>query len=175
MKFKFFILILFCSFLIFTSETTAEDLSAIVTRVSDGDTIWVQPDTGGKKIKIRIWGIDTPEKFKSRKLYQSARVCRTIPGKVKHLGERASGFAKRILKGKKVRVEVMGRGKYGRVLAKIILPDGEDYGLKIIKEGYSCVYWKTTDEAYIKAMKEADKTRKGLWGLDYRLMKCLCY
>lgn len=50
-------------------------------------------------------------------------------------GQRASGFARRILKGKKVRVEVMGRGRYGRPLAKIIiLPEEEDYGLKIIRE-----------------------------------------
>ncbi len=153
-----------------------ENFSGVVVKVSDGDTIWVQPDTGGKKIKIRVWGIDTPEKFKSRKLYWSARICGTTTGKVKHLGERASGFAKRTLKGKRVSVKVMGRGRYGRLLAKIIiLPEEEDYGLKIIKEGFSCVYRKSTDRKYIETMEKARKGRKGLWNVDFDLMNCLCY
>ena len=129
---------------LFPTISPAQTFYAVVTKVSDGDTIWVTTDDG-ERIKIRIWGIDTPEKFNSRKLLRSARSCRVGRGKVKHLGERVSGFAKRILKGKIVQVVVKGKGRYGRVLAKIILPDREDYGLKIIKEGYSCVYWKSTD------------------------------
>jgi len=159
----------------FTKDEYVDNFTGVVVKVSDGDTIWVKPDTG-KRIKIRIWGIDTPEKFRSRKLYNSARACGTTPGKVKHLGQRASGFARRTLKGKRVRVEVMGRGRYGRLLAKIIiLPEEEDYGLKIIKEGFSCVYWKSTDRKYIEAMEKARKERKGLWNVDFDLMNCLCY
>lgn len=34
---------------------------ARVTRVSDGDTIWVQPLSGGRYRKLRLDGLDAPE------------------------------------------------------------------------------------------------------------------
>jgi endonuclease YncB( thermonuclease family) len=33
----------------------------VVTYVSDGDTVWVQPLQGGKAHKVRLLGIDAPE------------------------------------------------------------------------------------------------------------------
>lgn len=146
----------------------------VVEKVSDGDTIWVRSDKG-QKLKIRIWGIDTPEKYTSNKLDKDAKVCHSSKSKIRKLGIKASWFAKKMLYGKKVKVKAIGRGFYGRTLAKIQLPDGKDYGLIIIGDGYSCVYRKSTSRVYIKAMKEAEKNKKGLWGIDPQLMKCLCY
>ena len=33
----------------------------VVTHVSDGDTVWVQPLQGGEAYKVRLLGIDAPE------------------------------------------------------------------------------------------------------------------
>ncbi len=33
----------------------------VVTHVSDGDTVWVQPLHGGEAHKVRLLGIDAPE------------------------------------------------------------------------------------------------------------------
>ncbi len=43
----------------------SQDLWKVV-KISDGDTIWVKR-AGQRKIKIRVWGIDTPEKYRSKK------------------------------------------------------------------------------------------------------------
>ncbi|MDP3310892.1 MAG: thermonuclease family protein, partial [Polaromonas sp.] len=39
----------------------AQPWQGTVTRVSDGDTLWVRPAAGGKPLKVRIDGIDAPE------------------------------------------------------------------------------------------------------------------
>ena len=43
------------------SLSTAQAWPGIVTHVSDGDTVWVQPLQGGEAHKVRLLGIDAPE------------------------------------------------------------------------------------------------------------------
>ena len=43
------------------SACSAGPWQGVVTRVSDGDTLWVRPVNGGKPRKLRIDGIDAPE------------------------------------------------------------------------------------------------------------------
>ena len=41
----------------------AQALSGVVTRVTDGDTVWVRPDEPKRKpVKLRLVGIDAPER-----------------------------------------------------------------------------------------------------------------
>ncbi|MDD2891888.1 MAG: thermonuclease family protein, partial [Candidatus Gracilibacteria bacterium] len=88
-----------------------------VISVVDGDTIKI--DINGKTETIRILGIDTPEKFATRTGYKEC------------YGEEASDYAKKLLTGKKVRIEFDDtqdkNDKYGRVLAHIFLEDGSYY------------------------------------------------
>ncbi|MCD6398951.1 MAG: thermonuclease family protein [Candidatus Aenigmarchaeota archaeon] len=139
----------------------------------------------GQRVKLRLLGIDTPEKFKSRKLARDARECGVSQGYMKNLGQEATHYAKSLLhKGQKVKVVVYGRGYYGRTLALIYLPDGTCYNERIVADGYACVYkyyghksrelpW---DEWFRlnQLLEEAKKNRRGLWGKDYRVMECLC-
>jgi endonuclease YncB( thermonuclease family) len=85
------------------SEGSAETV-AVVTRVVDGDTI--EARIGGEVEDVRLIGVDTPETVK--------------PGApVQCFGPRASGFAHRLLEGRRVRL-VFGeerRDIYGRLLA----------------------------------------------------------
>lgn len=148
---------------------------AKVIRISDGDTILVENLKTHKRIKVRIWGIDTPEKFYGSKLYREAKRCKVEPETIHYLGKLASQHAHEYLyPGEFVEVIPKGRGHYGRLLGKIIV-DREDYGLLMIGDGYSCVYWKTAPKTYIEAMKEAEKEHKGLWELKSKVMHCLCY
>jgi micrococcal nuclease len=79
-----------------------------VTRVIDGDTIEVRIDGGYED--VRLIGVDTPETVK--------------PGTpVQCFGERASHFTKRLLTGRRVRLDfgVERHDVYGRLLAYVHL------------------------------------------------------
>ena len=83
-------------------------VTALVTRVVDGDTIEVR--IGGEVEDVRLIGVDTPETVK--------------PGEpVQCFGPRASAFTKRQLEGARVRL-LFGaerRDVYGRLLAYLYL------------------------------------------------------
>lgn len=129
---------------------------AKVTKVVDGDTINVLIDS--KAEKVRILGINTPETVDPRK-------------PVECFGREASDKAKSILTGQTVRLNEDptqdNRDKYGRLLRYVILPDGEDFGLQMIKEGYAYEYTYDIPYKYQKeyksAQKEAEKSKLGLW------------
>jgi len=170
-----FKILLYFFLLLFFSCTNAfsTELKGKVARISDGDTFWVRLENGNR-VKVRVWGIDTPEKFKSKKLYREAYRCGVSPERMKRLGKLASQKAKEILDHSKVVLRGKGRGYYGRFLAEVFLPDGTNYGLEMIEEGYACVYWKNHNPVYLRALEKAKKERKGLWNIDYELMECLC-
>src|SRR5512133_2107372 len=94
-----------------------------VTRVVDGDTFVL--DNGDK---VRLLGIDTPEKWESAKLDRDAERTRHDKKLIQALGQRASEFAKKLVEGKKVRLESdpanSDRDKYGRLLRYVYLEDG---------------------------------------------------
>jgi len=178
--------LLFCSgaFLFSSSCLFArEACQATVIRVSDGDTVWVL--INGRQRKLRLLGIDTPEKFASRKLSREAAHCGVSEGYKKNLGQMATHYAKKLLtKGQKVRLVSYGRGYYGRVLGVIYLPDGTCYNEKIVEDGYACVYKYHGHKSsqlpwteWIKLNRLLDKARRhkrGLWSVDYTVMDCLC-
>jgi micrococcal nuclease len=83
-------------------------IEALVVRGIDGDTFEVA--TGGHREDIRLIGVDTPETVK--------------PGvPVQCYGERASRFTRRLLEGRRVRLDlgVERRDVYGRLLAYVHL------------------------------------------------------
>ena len=136
-------------------EDVVEDYT--VTKVIDGDTIEVS--ISGKKEKIRIIGINTPETVDPRRL-------------VECYGREASEKAKSLLMGKKVMLQSdssqSDRDKYSRLLRYVFLPDGKDYGLTMIKEGYAYEYTYDTpylfQEEYKGAQRKAEEMKLGLWG-----------
>jgi micrococcal nuclease len=156
-------------------ENQNTEFTGEVIRISDGDTLWVEKENG-EKIKIRVYGIDTPEKYWSHKLEKQAKECKVDPESIIYLGKLASKHAHLYLYPKEeVKVISYGKGYYGRLIGKIILPNGKDYGYLMVKDGYACVYKWNTSKKYIKAMREAEKEHKGLWGINPSLMHCLCY
>ena len=110
-----------------------------VTKVVDGDTIWV--DNNGKREKIRMIGMDTPETVDPRKPVQC-------------FGLEASAQAKTILSGQSVYLESDPSqdtvDKYGRTLAYVWTTSGRLFNLDMIADGYAheyTYYWCVLDLA----------------------------
>lgn len=153
--------------------------AATILKISDGDTIWVLMN--GEKVKLRLIGIDTPEKFSSKKLKREAAECGVVPGYMKNLGQEATHYAKSLLhKGDRVWVVIYGFGRYGRALAMVYLNDGTCYNERIIKDGFACVYKRSRElppqmmKKLLLLQQEARRKRRGLWGRDFEVMECLC-
>lgn len=133
-----------------------KDGNFTVTKVIDGDTIEVLSDE--KKEKIRIIGINTPETVDPRK-------------SVECFGREASNKAKEILLNQAVRLESdstqRDRDRYSRLLRYVYLPDGTDFGLRMIQGGYAYEYTYDTpykfQNEYKKAQIEAETNKLGLW------------
>lgn len=138
----------------------------IVTRVVDGDTFKM---SNGEK--VRLLGIDTPEKNESDKLDREADRTGRDKETIKKLGEAASDYVKNLVEGKRVKLvkesNYEDRDKYGRQLRYVYLEDGTLLNAKIIEDGYANVYNSASisklDE-FRKLEREARENKRGLWG-----------
>ncbi len=100
-----------------------------VIRVVDGDTIDI--DFSGKRERIRLLNVDTPESVHPDKARNTL------------LGKKASDYTRTRLMGKTIDLEFDGkkRGKYGRLLAYVML-DGINFNLELVHQGWSPYYTK---------------------------------
>src|SRR5215813_13306337 len=69
--------------------------TATITRVVDGDTLAVS--LNGKTEKIRLIGIDTPEKYESEKLHRDSARSGQDEATLRTLGQHASDFTARLV------------------------------------------------------------------------------
>jgi endonuclease YncB( thermonuclease family) len=147
------------------TEITAENQTAVIARVVDGDTFVL--DT---KERVRLIGVDTPEKFQSSKLDKDAERSQRDKETIKKLGEAASQYVKELAEGKKV---ILKTDKYsdktdrhGRLLRYVYLEDGTCINSKIIEAGYGNAYtnfkFEKMDE-YCQLEREARINNRGLW------------
>ena len=143
---------LLLSTLLFVNLSIAQDYYQC-TRVIDGDTIVVK--IADKEERVRLIGVDTPETVHPNK-------------PVEYFGKEASEFTKRMVEGKRVKLEYdwQRRDKYRRLLAYVYLEDGTFLNAEIIKQGYGFAYirfpFKYLDE-FRKYEREARESNKGLW------------
>nr|WP_246314776.1 thermonuclease family protein [Paenibacillus foliorum] len=127
--------------------------SVKVERVVDGDTFEIKLD--GKKEKVRLIGVDTPETKKPN-----------TP--VMFYGKEASDFTKKRLENKTVELEwdVERKDRYDRLLAYVWIDD-ELYNRTLISEGYARIATFPPNVKYVdlfkKDQEEARKKQKGLW------------
>lgn len=138
------------SLLFFAASSSVGADIFLVTRAVDGDTIVL-----ADKDRVRLIGVDTPELHHPRK-------------PVQYYAEEAYRFTRRIVEGKKVRLEYdwQRRDRYGRLLAYVYLPDGTFLNAELIRQGYGHAYtkfpFKYLDE-FRRLEREARETGKGLW------------
>jgi len=143
--------------------------SYLVKKVFDGDTF--EAEINGKNEKIRMLGIDTPEKWNSDKFDRDSERTGKDKETIRKLGSLSSDFTTRLIGGKRVVLIPDSKGddkdKYGRLLRYVYLEDGTFVNLKIVEEGYANAYRRfnvTKQSEFIRAEEDARKNKKGLWG-----------
>lgn len=117
---------------------------ARVTRVFDGDTLWVKPLASGRYRKLRLDGLDAPE------------ICQT--------GGIASrdALAARVLQ-KVVTVNERSRDDYGRALVHLT-HEGDDVGAMLVLQGHAWSYrWRHSQGPYADQEARARSLGKGLF------------
>jgi len=129
-----------------------------INRVVDGDTIDVTIDLGFdlyKKERVRVAGVDTPEK-RTRDLEEKA------------LGLDATNWMKEKLEGAidgeddlVIRTELVGgMGKYGRLLGWLYIGTDElSLNEQMIEEGYAWEYDGGTKNKNFEELKEIRRTK----------------
>ncbi len=149
---------------------------AKVEKIADGDTLTVRLEDG-RKAKLRLLWIDTPEKNEGYKLLKDVEKCGVSKKRMREAGLKATAYAKRNFhKGDRVKIKIEGQGHFKRYLALIWNKKGELYNEEIIKDGYACIYRKAPYPKYLeKLLAEAKSKRRGLWRDFYDIMNCLCY
>lgn len=126
------------------SAQASETFAGIVTYVTDGDTLWVQPEAGGAVKKLRIDGIDAPE------------ICQEG-------GEVSRDVLSRQALRQRVTVLVRRYDVYGRGLARIEL-QGRDLGGQMVRAGQAWSYrWRRDAGPYASEETAARQSRAGLF------------
>ena len=114
--------------------------SAKVIKISDGDTITVL--SGKEQTKVRLYGIDAPEKKQD-------------------YGQRSKQFLASLIAGQVVEVEPKGKDRYKRTLG-IIHHKGQDINAQMVLNGYAWAYVKYS-RIYVDQEKTARENNRGLW------------
>jgi endonuclease YncB( thermonuclease family) len=95
----------------------AAQIEGTVTRVTDGDSLWLEPGAPAPPVELRLEGIDAPE------------ICQAWGP------EARAALADLVLK-KQVIVRVSGRDSHGRTLGTVFL-DGLNVNKALVQEGHA--------------------------------------
>jgi micrococcal nuclease len=130
--------------LLLCAATQAKTLEGKVTRVSDGDTLWVVASGQPKPIKIRLQGIDAPE------------ICQPW-------GTQARDALRARLLRQSVSVDVRARDDYGRSIARLAYKN-EDVAAWLVSQGHAWSLRGRWDEGvYAAEQAAAKRSKSGLW------------
>lgn len=141
---------------------------ATVERITDGDTFSVI--FNGRKEKIRLIGIDTPESRRNDRSKKQGKEERLNQEEIVAMGKEAKAFiARQIKKGDRVKLEfdVQERDKYGRFLCYVYLEDGRMLNEIMIGEGYAYPLTIAPNVKYESKFRDAfvsaRENSRGLW------------
>ncbi len=103
----------------------SERFTGRVDYVFDGDTLRLK----GIKQRIRLWGIDTPEK-----------------------GEKGADAARdalnKLVRGKRLELIKIDTDRYDRIVGRVILPNGKDVSAIMIEKGHAEEYCRYSKGFY---------------------------
>ena len=125
---------------------TAHAWIAKVVSVTDGDTIKVYNVDKGQ-VKIRMYGIDTPEKAQP-------------------YGKAAGKHLAFLIAGATVEIETVTKDRYGRTVG-IVTDNEANINQEMVRSGYAWVYQRYCDKPFcdfwLALEKEAKAGKIGLW------------
>jgi endonuclease YncB( thermonuclease family) len=136
-------------FLLYALPIQADTLQGRVVAIADGDTVTVL-DAANVQTKIRLQGIDAPEKKQA-------------------FGQKSKQHLSDLVFNKQVIIEYSKKDRYGRTIGKIVV-DGVDANLEQVNAGMAWHYKKYLREqppedrvSYSNAEGEARAKHLGLW------------
>jgi micrococcal nuclease len=123
---------------------SADQFTGKVVGILDGDTISVLRE--GKAVKVRLYGVDTPEKAQA-------------------FGTQARKFAGGLVFQHDVTVVVHTTDRYGRLVGEVLLPDGPSLGHELVRAGLAWWYrWYAPHDTTLAQLEaEARTANRGLW------------
>lgn len=127
------------------SGSSAETINGRAVVIVDGDTLALD----SLPVRLRLWGIDTPE-----------------PGDPGH--REATARLAALAQGRSLSCDLLDRDRYGRAVAVCRLPDGRDVGQVLVSEGLACDYQRYSRGRYRAEMERARAARAGTWALAPR-------
>lgn len=143
-----FAIITVAAFIVAVGPAHAATLEGRVVGITDGDTVTVLVDR--REVKVRVAGIDAPEKKQA-------------------FGQRSKEHLSDCAFGKAVSVEWSKTDRYGRTIGKVTV-DGVDCGLRQVQDGLAWHYkayakeQSATDRgSYADAEFQAVARKAGLW------------
>lgn len=133
-------------FLLSSTPVLSEVITGRVVSIADGDTITIL-DSSKTQHKIRLYGIDTPEKGQA-------------------FGNAAKQHTASLTANKTAKVTAYDIDRYGRVVGVVIV-DGKNVNQSLIKAGLAWQYRKYCKEDFCRDWLELEKTAEalkvGLW------------
>ena len=126
------------------STAPQQTLTGVVSRVVDGDTVWIKDDYGAL-VKVRLLGMDAPE------------ICQAG-------GPEARDALRRRVLGRVVTVSFQYRDDYGRTLGRVY-QGGEDLGRWMVGKGHAWSYgYRRNPGPYASEQASAKVAGLGLFG-----------
>jgi len=136
--------------LLFAASAQARGFQGTVTHVTDGDSLWVRPASGGAPVELRLQGIDAPE------------ICQAF-------GPRAREALAALVLRRRVAVRTRARDTYQRTLARVSI-GGQDVGAWMVERGYAWSYrFRGRGGAYEQQQARAREGRLGLWSDEHAI------
>ena len=125
-------------------SSQADTFTGKVVGVSDGDTISVMRE--GRAVKVRLHGIDCPEKKQP-------------------YGTRAKRYTSEMAFGNEVEIRIKTTDRYGRIVGEVILPDGNSLNKELVYVGLAWWYRRyAPNDRTLKALEAgARAAKRGLW------------
>ncbi len=122
---------------------SVKQMSGRIVGVQDGDTVTLLE--GGQEFRIRLDGIDCPEKNQA-------------------YGQVARQFTADKAFNRDVKVRWKEKDRYGRYLGTLITPRGENLNKELLKAGLAWHYKQYSDSFVLAGLeRQARKERRGLW------------
>ena len=131
-----------------------QTISGTITSIADGDTVRARLDGSRQTIRIRLEGIDTPERGEP-------------------FSTQARNATRVMLFNKRVQLKITDVDRYDRVVARIVL-DGKDSSLELVEAGLACHFTRfANDPLLAKAQLSARTAGRGFWAAGAAKPACV--